>query len=827
MNRITQLLVIALIVFGGNTLGQVTGLKPMPRPIKYVNPAEGVSLSADSRSSSFRPGSIWIVFSDRENNKTYTSVNGGQLKDVLNMFEPYVVAEEQGEWVHIVKDNSFSNTDLESSGTLSLNSPSSEYRHAFSAAAKDCGWIKKDNLLLWQKCLTTRIGDFKKKGMILNTVETTLKRDLDTEKSNEVYFFKNPETSNRSDIKSRVYEVLYIYKIDETNSSVLLGRSDRIMQADAQNYLLGWMKLENVTIWDTRIACEPNWNQAAAMERRSGTSAKIFRTETQAFKYTGKQIWDQDPFEKRNIGQWRRFPVLSPANQDGVIRVGVMGELTSSIGNLGEVEWATVREKYNAMRTKQSRINVIFVVDGTKSMQPYFRPISNAINNSMKELRTKSQNTGQNIKFGAVVYTDYAEDQYNKLTQIKRIDTYSGIADWMGSMSTFHRSDSDTPEAVFKGILEGIRGTGISKDETNVVVLVGDAGNHHRNDASQVDVDMLAKSLARFNCNVCAIQVHHEYDQSYKEFKTQMKDLIKKTALIKYQENQEMYSKFDYQIPQPKWISISPNNEILDTTTVIGSVLSCAQGQTISPDNVELEIEKIVNSSYNLTMRKLNIIQDVLERGGDISIASNDGANLNSTGKKASFEEASVFTPAVLDYLRALDIEEDKLKILMKENYQMYIPGYTRVKIDGQENPLFNYVLFMSNQEMGNLLSVFDDLIDATNGHDQRSRMKDVWMKLLEKHIGDEFTPQEAENMTMEEVNKKIFGLPGRSALLNRKLGHLTDRSIVSDDEMFRYIQAIAMKRQDLTKIFNMDNYPYSFMSNDTKYFWVDQSLLP
>ena len=828
MNRSIIFSLIVVLFSSYTVKAQVPELAPMNKPIKYISPSEDVSLFAETDNNKFRPGSYWIVFSDRGNNVTYESDSSNKTKKKLELLDVYLVAEEKGEWVHIVKDDKLSKVDLES------NFSALDYANVFSPSAEDYGWIRKDHLLLWQKCITTKVGNFNKKGMVLNTVEITMKKDLKKEKSNEFYFFNDPESSISSENKSRVYEVLYIYKIDNVNKSVLLGRSERVTVAGkVKNTILGWMKLENVTIWDTRIASEPNWNTDAAAERRSGEKAKIYRTESQARKYGNRAIWEQDPFEKRNIGQWRRFPVLSEVDSEGIVKVGVMGEL-KTVGSgetIADTEWASVREKYNALRAKRSRINVVFVVDGTLSMQPYFKPISKAIQNSMATLRNNSQNKGQSIKFGAVAYTDNAEDKYNKLTQVQRLGTYSNLVDWFNNLTTFHKDDKDTPEALFYGLNTGIRATGISPDETNVIVLIGDAGNHNRNDKSQVDSNVLKNSLFKFNCNICAIQVHHEMNVSYKEFKSQLKDIIKSTAELKYEQNVDMYKKLDINVSKPDWIPVSRTNDVLDTTTIIGSIVYCNEGESISPNVVQNEIEKTVNSSYNLTIRNLNMLQDIIERGGDLSLITKDAKSNKSSGdvdsQKASFEEASVYTPAIIDYLRALEIDDEKLKILMKENYQLYMPGYTQLRVEGQEYPLFNFVLFMSNQELGNLLTVFDDLIDATTGFDQRSEMKAVWLDILEKHVGDEFSREEMENMTFEEINRKVFGLPGTSNLLTEKLSHLTNPSIISDDKIFNYVRGVARKRQELSNIFNSENYPYSFMSNDIKYFWISQEILP
>jgi len=312
-------------------------------------------------------------------------------------------------------------------------------------------------------------------------------------------------------------------------------------------------------------------------------------------------------------------------------------------------------------------------------------------------------------------------------------------------------------------------------------------------------------------------------------FKHQLKEIILSAAEIEYNQNTKFNKANDFNFPKPKWIETSGGGEILDTSSMVGAIYSCDIGRMITPAKLQTEIEKSIKFFESLTVWMLELSEEIVERGGNIVPISQ--SNQESSGASDSYNnnlgEANFYTSAIIDYYRARGLNEDEIKVLQENNEGVYMPGYTRLYLEGQQHPLFSFVLFMSNQELGNLLSVFDDLIDATTGFDQRSAMKDVWLDLLEKHVGDQMRKDEYENMTMEEINKRIFGLPGTSELLKNKLAHLTDRNIVSDKQFFAYTQEVRKKRQALTRIFNMDKYPYSFKSNDIKYFWIEQALLP
>jgi len=154
------------------------------------------------------------------------------------------------------------------------------------------------------------------------------------------------------------------------------------------------------------------------------------------------------------------------------------------------------------------------------------------------------------------------------------------------------------------------------------------------------------------------------------------------------------------------------------------------------------------------------------------------------------------------------------------------IDGYTPHIIDKFNYTLWQRVLFVSRSELGDLINIMDKLSSAKSGN-RRQKLKDTWIEILKDHVGD-VNEEELEDMTFEEIYEKIFGLPGTSELLkDTKLKYLTNRGVVSDDEIERYSFRIDSKYDKLHSIFNEDNYIYSFRSNEIVYYWLPEDLIP
>ena len=277
-------------------------------PSKYIKPKIGVDL-APAPSDEVFEGFAWQVYSDRSNNQTTSAPNGGVEIARLGFLEALYVLEERGEYLRVVKDPD-----------LGLGDDPMK----FSKKAKDFGWIHKNKLLLWSHCLQTPDkSQINKKAMILNTLETLddKKNKFDDLAAQEVKFHLSPNLNSPGSRSAGLFNVFFIYKIDQSQGkeSVLLGREVRAQTGERiGNSISGWVPMSRVVQWDHRVALEPNWTQAAAIERtQTDRSVKFFANRQAALTYQiggnpkGKDIlWNDDPLEERNL--WGMETISGP-----------------------------------------------------------------------------------------------------------------------------------------------------------------------------------------------------------------------------------------------------------------------------------------------------------------------------------------------------------------------------------------------------------------------------------------------------------------------------------------------------------------------------------
>lgn len=785
------------------SIGFAQGVKVMELPSKYKMPIEYTELTP---ATEFVEGTTWQVYAIAENTQTYNDHLAKEPFRTVAFLEPFFVTEDSTYCLKLYKD-----PNLNMDGTL-------------SAEAEFYGWVPKADLLLWNRALVTAKGNIDKKAMILNTVNS-IEKAKRGDNNTMVTFCTGPSLKSNSGKTSNLFQVFYVFKL--LDNAVLLGKVNRISDKDfVKDDIVGWVSVDKVNFWDHRIAIEPNFEENAVAERKAaGVKSLIFNARGQAQSFSKKQdydastiLWDADPYDDRNIGDWRRFPLLKRYS-DGILRIGVMGEISSKSGEvLTQKQNAGIQREYNEKRNKRRNINIVFVIDGSSSMQPYFGAVSSAVNESMTEITASY--TKNNIRFGAVVYRDLAEAE--RMIEVFPVtNKHNRVSQFLDAIEAKDVNDTDTPEAVNLGLKTALRQTDLQPDETNIIVLIGDAGNHDRDDDSQVPKEQIVSLINSLNANVLAFQVHSGTHSSYNDFIQQAKSIILDAASLNSDKINRVKKNSNVTFDAPTFTAYEGQGVRLDNSEMIGFVAQGKAGVRMKEDQLKAEVKRIVKA-VNSQIDDLLLITDQIVM---------EGSNVGRATEKSVTQEAnkyvSSYTPSVLNMLGDMNISDEQLHILCDEKYQFYMEGYSPYQIQGSEYPLYQNVLFLTRLELAQLIIKFDALLNANTGFTRRRKMKDAWVELLKQHIGG-LSRNEIEEMTMEQINERVFGLPGSSSMLSDvKLKDITDQAVINDNMFQQYVVQIERKHNLLDKIYNKDNYEYSFSSNDQKYYWIAENLLP
>ena len=804
----------------------------LTKPYKYERPTGQMQTRGGlgrNHPGDLNPAFVWSVYSDRVNNETYRQPDSTSLRrDQLPFLKPLYVLEEggpDGDYIHVVHDSNLDGFDL-------------------SSSQKDYGWVHKSKVLLWDHSLVTENSNIDRKAMILNSVDYFVGKNFDA--SQHVSFQSAPaQNASFTGKRANLFTFFYVYKTvgDRRTGFALLGRTPSfdLTTGGAVSAIDGWVPLSRLSLWDTRVAVEPNWDAPARLERSrsGGKTVKFWMDAESAREYRDGEepnekllLWARDPLVERPVGEWRRFPVLAPVTGDtGVVEAGVIGRVVTKQGHGWDPDFiAMLRRRIDSLAVKARRINIVFVVDGTLSMSDYFKPMAEGLQKSVALLRrennTRPEGKRNKYRFGAVVYRDWAERPHGKLLEAKALtDDDHSVQRFLSNIEAFHGDDRDAGEAVFYGLEQALKHVGFRKQETNAIVLVGDAGNHSRTLAdhpddrtARVSIEQISRLISELDCHFFAVQVHHPTGgQSYVDFVRQTQRIIVDAARVEASELRVAYG--DSACPTPMLVSTGPLISLRDGSYG-GWVLPAGPGNSVAPRIVTEKVSRFVTYIGERTDFLVDLLVDIIN-GKDI-----DGDGRTPGGGADGFSvKDSNFEPGILQVLRLCGVPEGRIKEMMKEEkFHLYTRGYAPSVVDGQAEPLFRPVLLMDRTEVYKTLTRLADLTRATSGSAARQQLKQAWIQVLRAFLGDVET-SELEAMRIEEANGLVWGIPFVSPLLAGI--RLRDIPQLPNERFGEIVREIKKRHDLLATIFQDDNYKYSFRSDEFRYYWLSTDVIP
>ena len=763
----------------------------------YFPPKRGMEILKENRNE-MQPGtqSMWVAFSDRDNNPAYSTPGGSAVQE-LSFMEPCLVIDETDDHIKVVR---FDFNKIDFSNSL-IEDPES------------IGWVPKEKMLLWRNALVNPNTGFTLKALTVNTPQVLFRLSEFSEKK-VLQLFNSPSLGenekNENDV--RLFQFLYILK--EEDNALLIAKDEQIDDPEyASREVLGWVSKDIISVWDKRMVMEPNFDTEAVEERKSlGVKAGIFETKDQALAFKNgdlkpsEALWVNPEYNTSPKPPYqKRFPILDEY-PDGTVRTGFITDVFNEDGSVAikTKDYADLEREYARLREQFRRVNIMFVIDGTTSMKPYFAPIVSAIKSSENSFE-KSNN---DYRLGAVVYRDYPErncQSGNRMFDTQELTkSYSRVKNFLSEMVSecYDCLDKDKPEAMYMGVKKAVQQFSRYPEQTNIIVLVGDAGN--RANDPETSMEEVTTLLAKYHCSVLAYQVTNGNHKSYTNFIFQANDLITKSS-------EKIASGATIgNLSPPKLEKVGRNTRRLnfpDESPVPGSLLHPSRGGQIAPVELKREIQALIEA--------IDENQEVVLEGMD--------SKLKSIGKGPKMNQAMWL---FLNRMKGFD--KDLLSKAAFENLQLFINGYTSLSTKGLSKPLYNYQVLVNNYEVFELQSTLRDLrgLDMPTS-ELRKVLINSYKEILFQHYGREEGSRKYQSATIGDIMDLVTGLTTRSTLLNDyRIADLEDRSKVDGRRLAVIVRYVKNKLNRLEEHV-IENEEYKFRSNDETYYWLPQEVLP
>ena len=792
--------------------------KLLPIPIKFdtyvkesflyniYNDNEYVSNYKKSRSDV-----AWEVWSDRDGNKSYYNQDTGEEpKATLSLMQKFYVKEVINNWIHIV-DIDFSKR---------------------KAKEIDYGWIQAKKLVLSR---FTQLNDkgAPKKGMILTSLSSS-SLDLDNAEIlrliSENKYYTNPDLSTKYLSNNVANKFNFLFILKKVGNAYLLSRSDEIMSSknEIKYDVRGWVPKSKVTEWDHRVCLEPWYGREASAKYRNKTlyvferedylenyisSGFALKTDKWALKKTKLK-------QKRQLATQMRMPILDwDGNNNQRKKVAAIAQMQSNLRSLSEADCdkacqvAKIQWQIDSLRKLEDNVDVLIVFDGTSSMKSFAKPMQESIKRIIRQRKVEGK---QKFRWGLAVYRDYLDEDEGRDFEIYPFSSNEQVIyNALNNIEFKSLNRQKHNEAHYNGMIRSIKEINFTKGRSNMLILVGDAGNHLV-DKNGYNRQMVTDLINQYKINLISFQVNYFNNAAYPKFNSDVRGYIKNAA--KNRISLANYKKIN---PKPifKKLKNDQNSESVSFTDLpenlwpmFGAFKWAERGNRLNP--------RIFEDNFNNLFIKYMDRLDV-QRGKLKEIKN--GIRNGSPIKKVNIESFE----DIDNFLREKGFTENQIELLRTQG-QLSVNGYIHMNI-GELPSAYRPVMFISRSFKERVIDDRLQQIASFNGNISKTRdhLYNTFIALIRGMVGEGEKEKTIKQYTLNQVWDILLGIKfdSNSPLRDVKIKDLKSSRI--DDEKIENF--IAEFKNDVDKFLTKpydDRYTL-FEAAEQEYLWIPLADVP
>ena len=634
-----------------------------------------------------------------------------------------------------------------------------------------------------------------RKSVILTSIDEA--RNVGGVLQTQKRYYSSPNRKNRYEKGTpRSFQPLFVFK--ETGTSVLLGGSDVLDGSVKTNKskIYGWINVADKTDWDTRVALE-DAQSSLALEEYSSSKLNGYITQNEITTCVEENLCDS----KKSIAQFSVGPT-----RNNVMRRPVIQNIDHNIKKVISVAKDNKGNKvYEALLTEarrlQSNVNIVFVLDATASMRPYYKSISNSlekvINNNQKIIKS-------NLKLGVVVYRDYADGKSAYDVQPLTTD-FNKVKKAINS-TVCQSKDKDLPEAQFNGLINGIEEVGFNADESNIIVLIGDCGNHV-DDKNGYALNNIIDLFGKYKTNLISFQVKSGADNSFYTFNEDVMDVIFEVANKKIEgKGSDLKIKLE-----------SNNNNTIKLKMIKGDepdyenmfgLLVYSGNEPSSPKLLESTIENTLKEYMLSISNNINILENYVRTGGPTGSKPPEGLIIYMMDVlKCSREEAK-------DHLRKTEFT---------------VQAYVAIDYFGNGVESQVPVVLLTESEKNNLVKSLRKLTEGVYASAELKKVfQDNIIYICKSIIGQNTSTETIENLSLNQIWNIILGVDfGNKNMKDKKLNELTAMKKKDFKRFYKDFEMVAKEFCDASYVHTDSLINRRFDIGGSYLFWIPLEDLP
>lgn len=817
---------LLLLLFSCGPVHRFTRVKKIPR--EYALNFSGSEIKAPRSDLNKEP---WIVFSDREKNKTFLKPQGKVKAQDVDYLDPFLVIDKKGEYLKLIKYT----PDVLKNGRLQHKK------------AEYCGWIHLSKLLLTRESYSD-IATGKKHKTIVAFSDTLLLNMPDTHFGKDTLLtFKAPDTSSPH---QGVPPFSLVYRLKEsTNKEYSLIALQPHIKADKANEdILGW--IDNSLLQDIGTGLHINFPRTVEdsvdfIIRNSGSSSRptpdhyfenlLLSRQYPAARYHPISLYSKDK-------EWTSYRVGIP--------LPLFDKSENYIFNIngGRLNYNDFRK----LSVNLKKINIAFVFEGGHKVIKEFSRLAGALQDLQSLF--EEANSDYTYQFSCITGFPGTDGRVKQAVStgmnVALQPEYSVIMNFLAKQADRHDLFRYLPMyRPWSALRVAVQSFDDHRDATNLIVVIGEKGVPMGN----FDKDF-REQIIRNNCRLLAFQPYAGNDNSYNNFVLNME------SLITYYSDTMLTTKGDILVsPQQakrtnnyRDISEEADNsyrlDFPDRSITQGYILFPSKGESLPMHILTSGVDTILQQIRTDNRQVLGHLSKAFKESGDNRTKYDSlfqdsyGMSRDTLPHKKTLTTFKASTPgwylpsdlillhdsvhAKMDY-RLLVSEEEMKEIkefvvaLSKIEVDYKYQSQTKKKALEQPCNCPDDDIFFPGDETARPNPV-DSIIPKYAG--TRKIRKHIYNLHLDPLIYNKLCKTKKRNlkkMTLAELQERITGLPSFHSTLNAtKVKNLKSKRKFSNrelDELVGYYKSMAVQLEKAEKI----------ELNGQTWFWIGRKNLP
>lgn len=404
------------------------------------------------------------------------------------------------------------------------------------------GWMKNDEILTSSVCLRSE----KKHNPAFLKVVAKNNWRLKEGIIEEVPILNGPGKNYEVVGQINIYKIRYAFKKvkGKDGKSYIFVGCEPTWEPDqdwVKDVLTGWILRDHCILWDNQVGVY--FDKTKLPEREP---VPVFRTQKDLMNYLEggvkkNVVGEEEAAFIELSSDTTRFPILDH-NKDmmeiawvgDALQVGDTLQVKEGAPPLASPPKKTVKREeidkqrgnINQVIDMTRRVDVLILIDSTRSMEPAFKPVANGIASFMNSQNERDKNR---FRFAFGVYRDLVSDDGGDFElkcnfdfgDVKKIIVRSAS----GAYSD--RRDGTLEESVYRGIHKGVTKANWGKGHIRAVVVVGDHKNHEppRDEFTKERVVQLLKDKG---VSFYSLNIEHweSFPRLCKGFRQQMNSIL-------------------------------------------------------------------------------------------------------------------------------------------------------------------------------------------------------------------------------------------------------------------------------------------------------------